>query len=80
MKTQIDLLKTFAHNINVSTNDMQGTPYWNKCKKLLKVYLKNNEISEISVNDLSTLIGLKKDMAFKMLIEINKEYFENINK
>jgi hypothetical protein len=56
---------------------MQGTPYWNKVKSFIKIWFKQMEISEISIPEFSKISGFKIEIAKKMLIEINKEYFDS---
>ena len=85
MKTQNLITATREHlnksakAINEATNDMQGTPYWNSCKRYIKIYFKQNGITEISIRDFEFLSGFKRQIAEKMLIEINRELFNSIN-
>ncbi len=55
-------------------NDMQGSAYWNITKRYIRVYFKQNNISEISFRGFEQLTNLNKDYARKMLLEINKEF------
>jgi len=75
MKATIEHLNKSAKVINACTNDMQGTPYWNLCKRYIKVYFKQNDIFEISLPNFEKLSGFNRDNAKKMLIDINKDLF-----
>lgn len=68
-------LNKSARAINEATNDMQGTPYWNNCKRYIKIYFKQNDIKEISFKDFAALSGFSLENSKKMLIELNKELF-----
>lgn len=70
-------LNKSARAINEASNDMQGTPYWNSCKRYIKIYFKQNDIKEISFKDFSELSGFNLENSKKMLIEMNKELFNN---
>jgi hypothetical protein len=71
-----DHLYKCAKAINEATNDMQGTPFWNSCKRYIKIYFKQNDIAEISIPDFERLSGFSRENAKKMLIEINKDIFD----
>jgi len=70
-----EYLNRCAKTINEASNDMQGSPYWNNCKRYIKIYFRQNDIKEISIPDFSKLTGFNFDNSKKMLIEINKELF-----
>lgn len=70
-----DHLNKSARAINAASNDMQGSPYWNDCKRYVKIYFKQNDIKEISFKGFAELTGFNLGNAKKMLIEINKEIF-----
>jgi len=76
MKT-LDLIKSKSKQVNSASNISE--PYWNKLKYLVKMYLKANEINEISAIRLSEITGLKSKLCFNMLVELNKEYFNKKN-
>ncbi len=80
MNTQIIIatkehLNKSARVINESSNNMQGSPFWNKCKRYIKIYFKQNNITEITFLDFQKLSGFNMDNSKKMLLEINKEVF-----
>lgn len=75
----LELIKRQSRTINEATNNMENTPYWNKLKYNISVYLHKNEITEISVNDATTIFGLNKEDMHKILIALNKEFFERKN-
>ena len=75
MKTLLQLIRANSERINRGSNDMQGSPIWNKTKQLIKLYYKENHISEISFSAASMLFQLDQENNRKMLIEINKDIF-----
>jgi hypothetical protein len=75
MKTTIELIKIKTAQINQSSNEMQGSALWNKTVQLVKIYFKENKITEISIPNFESLFGLNRDNTKKMLIQINKALF-----
>jgi hypothetical protein len=71
----LEHIRKSAASINASTNNMENTPYWKTCKRYIKVYLKQNNIKEISVKDFSNMSGFNIYNSKKMLIDINKDVF-----
>ncbi len=74
MEAKLQSILNAAQRINAATNDMQGSAYWNITKRYIRVYFKQNNISEISFRGFEQLTNLNKDYARKMLLEINKEF------
>jgi len=71
----LKLIRRQSREINLATNELQGSPYWNIYKKIVKIYLKKNSIKEISIPDFSNLTLLNKKNSKKILIEINSSIF-----
>lgn len=65
---------------SMSPDKLVNTIIWNKCKRVLRAYLRENELTEISVNRLSELTGIPKHLALVMLKEMNLEYFQRQGK
>lgn len=68
-------MNRMAKAINVSSNNMQGSPYWKTCKRVVKVYFKENGITEISFKEFADVSAFSLENAEKMLIEMNADLF-----
>ena len=75
MATLLQLIRSKAIYINRATNDMHGSAAWMKMKQLIRLYYKQNDITEISFNEAQKLFQLRSDLNKDMLIEINANVF-----
>jgi hypothetical protein len=70
------LIKSKVAYINGATNDMVGCADWRKLKSLIKRHIKETKIVEISFKKFQANYGLKENYSKEMLIEINKDLFQ----
>lgn len=59
MKTLLDIIRTKSRNINFCLDDQQGTPNWNKLKKLIKQYYVENDINANKTNQRQCIKHIK---------------------
>lgn len=80
METQLEgkLLKVIQRRskaINSCTNNMIGSPSWNKLKSLIRLYYKKAGITELTLAESQEISQLNRDYSRAMTLEINKEIF-----
>lgn len=73
----IELIKSKIEYIKSATNDVSNSPAMKKLITLCRSYFKRNEISEISAKSFGEMFNVGKELSLKILIAVNKDYFNN---
>lgn len=77
MKAIMELIKRKVTYINTATNNMVGCADWRKLKSLIKIHIKETGEKETSFKKFQSDYGLKENYSREMLLEINKDLFNN---
>ena len=80
MKTELEtrlleVIQRRSKAINVCSNNMIGSPTWNKLKSLIRLYYKKTGIIELTFAEAQEISLLNREYSKAMTLEINKELF-----
>ncbi len=72
---KLNHIRQMSKEINAHYNTIINTAYWRIYKRIVKSYLRQEKINEISVPTYSELSGLNKEYSLTLLVQLNKEFF-----